>query len=333
MIQIPFISLLNTVMHFDFIEYLPDYEDINMTLAREYVRRAALWAQALDCREHWPFFDAVRRMDPGFELREVTAKALRDRLEKTVGARMILLMEAAIRWEAYRGEARATLPDLPDLYAPAVAMYLHHGSIHAEHHMILTPINGFRKEPFETYLMHAPYMDAAAVNALLTPPPALPVTTFTFTKGWSRSHKRPLALIDFETARATHEAGDGYIVLAGDRVDRPVAFLEIGPRTGMIGVTFLDVHLRCHLQYAFKRHGERYFMQSADYRTYDGTTDTVVMMESYRFTPEGGLVIYVNDVLDQMTTTRTAVDPVDVSRNWEDAPVFGQYAGFVRKER
>ncbi|MCU0498020.1 MAG: hypothetical protein MUF87_11775 [Anaerolineae bacterium] len=334
MFQDAWVSLLRTVLDFQFDAFNPEYteyEELNLSLAQEYVRRAALWAQALGCRDQWPFFDAIRRLDPTFELTAMAENALDNRLQEKIGSwHMRLLVKAAIRWYAFKSSTHVYLPDLPDLYAPIIAMYFHHGAITAEHHLIQTPIIGFQKLPFETYLLHAPYMDAKEVSALMTP---APVTTFTFTKGWFRSQKRPLALWDLETAQAAHNAGNPYTVLAGKNVERPVAFLEIGPQNGFIGVTFLDSFLRCYLEYSFQQKGERYFLYSVNLRIYDGDSETVTQMDTYRFTPEGELTIYENNVLDQIMTTRTAAHPVDVSRNWEDVPVFGQYTGFVRVER
>lgn len=333
MLRMPYLSLLEALMRFNFDFDNAEHEALNLTLAQEYVRRAALWAQALGCRDRWPFFDAAREHDPNFELLESTDQTLSAHLNALVGGRMVLLLRAAVRWELYRAEMQIQLPDLPDLYAPVIAMYFHHGSITAEHGTIHTPIRGFRPQPFETYLLHAPYLDNATVTALRTLPPPPPVTTFHFTKGWSRSNKRPLALLDPATVRALDDAGDGYRVLAGDRPERPVALLEIGPRTGIIGVTFFDVHLRCYLEYSFKQYGDRFFLFAIVHRTYDGVTEKVTLMDTYRFTPEGELVIYSNNVLDQVTTTRTAQQPLDVSRHWEDAPEFGIYTGFVRVDR
>lgn len=325
------LSLVRTVMQFQFEALNPEYEDLNLILAREYVRRAALWAQALNCRDQWPFFDATRRIDPTFEMTTIAEEMLHTRLQETLGSgRMMLLMKAAFRWYAHE---RPTHAYLPDLYAPIIAMYLHHGQITAEHHLIQTPILGFAKQPFEAYLLHAPYIDAEAVNALMTPPPPPPVTKFTFAKAWFRAHKRATALWDIETAQSAHAAKQPYTVLAGEKVDHPFAFLEIGPMTGFIGVNFLDSQLRAYLEYQFKQSDERYFLNSIVYRVYDGNSETVVLTETYRFTPEGELTIYENNLLDQITTTRTALNRVDVSRNWEDAPIFGQYAGFVRVER
>lgn len=156
---------------------------------------------------------------------------------------------------------------------------------------------------------------------------------FTYTKGWFRAHKRPLALWDVEDARREHEAGRMYTVLLGDFLEHPIAFLEVHLAKGFIGVNVLDEHLRAHLEYKFVRKDERFFLQQTAQRTYEGANEKVIRLETMNFTPEGQLTIYDNDVVSGETTVKTATLPVDVSRHWEDAPAFGQYSGFVRWER
>lgn len=157
--------------------------------------------------------------------------------------------------------------------------------------------------------------------------------TFTYTKGWFRAQKRPLALWTPKQARTEHDAGRPYTVLVGDNAEQPQAFLEVTPNLGFVGVNFLDEHLRPYLEYKFKKQGERYFLQQTRLRVYKETSETVIRMETYNFTPEGQVTIYENDVEAGQTTTKEAVNPIDVSRNWEDDLTFGDYAGFVRVER
>ncbi|AFY83998.1 hypothetical protein [Oscillatoria acuminata] len=39
----------------------------HVALLQEYLRRAALWAVALDCTEEWPFFDVAAHISPSFQ--------------------------------------------------------------------------------------------------------------------------------------------------------------------------------------------------------------------------------------------------------------------------
>ncbi|MFJ2895856.1 hypothetical protein ACIO87_13335 [Streptomyces sp. NPDC087218] len=91
-------------------------------LMHEYLRRAALWAQAYGAEAEWPFFDVTRYADKDFQLPPELAAELDACLKKVAyGARKTC--GAAVRFAALRERGDVALPDLPDLYEPLVLFY------------------------------------------------------------------------------------------------------------------------------------------------------------------------------------------------------------------
>ncbi|MGW6613691.1 hypothetical protein ACWGA0_09585 [Streptomyces erythrochromogenes] len=92
-------------------------------LMREYLRRAALWAQAYSAGSAWPFFDVTAYVDPGFRLAPRTAAELDVYLGRVPGAEIRETCAGAVRLADMRERNPAVLPDLPDLYEPLVLFY------------------------------------------------------------------------------------------------------------------------------------------------------------------------------------------------------------------
>ncbi|MFH8515218.1 hypothetical protein ACH4CE_08890 [Streptomyces gelaticus] len=91
-------------------------------LMHEYLRRAALWAQACGAESEWPFFDVTQYVDKDFQLPPELAAELDACLKKVAyGARKTC--GAAVRLAALRARGDIALPDLPDLYEPLVLFY------------------------------------------------------------------------------------------------------------------------------------------------------------------------------------------------------------------
>ncbi|MGW7712299.1 hypothetical protein [Streptomyces sp. NPDC054771] len=91
-------------------------------LMHEYLRRAALWAQAYGAEAEWPFFDVTQYVDKDFQLPPELAAELDACLKKVAyGARKTC--GAAVRFAALHARGDIALPDLPDLYEPLVLFY------------------------------------------------------------------------------------------------------------------------------------------------------------------------------------------------------------------
>ncbi|MCX5109218.1 hypothetical protein OOK13_11880 [Streptomyces sp. NBC_00378] len=93
-------------------------------LMREYMRRAALWAQAYGAEEQWPFFDVTEFVDPAFRLDPEIESELEDYVAHNVGTPSTArTCRGAVRWAALRERGGIDLPDLPDPYEPLLLMY------------------------------------------------------------------------------------------------------------------------------------------------------------------------------------------------------------------
>jgi hypothetical protein len=101
-------------------------------LVREYLRRAALWAAALDGTESWPFADLADRLGA-----EPVPPDLLDRLNRgleSAGAspRARELSAYAVRWAGIPPALTAPY-GLPDPYEPLVRLFERGGDLQAEH--------------------------------------------------------------------------------------------------------------------------------------------------------------------------------------------------------
>lgn len=92
-------------------------------LMREYLRRAALWAQAYSAEDEWPFFDVTEHIDPEFRLSPEIAAALDEFLGTVPEWFLRDTCAGAVRMAELRLQNQAGLPDLPDLYEPLVLFY------------------------------------------------------------------------------------------------------------------------------------------------------------------------------------------------------------------
>ncbi|MEU0626654.1 hypothetical protein [Streptomyces sp. NPDC005989] len=93
-------------------------------LMREYMRRAALWAQAYGAEEQWPFFDVTGFVDPTFRLDPRIESELEDYVAHDVGTPSTArTCRGAVRWAALRERGGSGLADLPDPYEPLLLMY------------------------------------------------------------------------------------------------------------------------------------------------------------------------------------------------------------------
>lgn len=137
-------------------------EEYNNKLAKEFLRRSALWAQRLECISQWPFFDIAHEIDPELVLDadlETTLLAHLDRAGSVTPLTSRLLLWA-LRWAALE-DARGTRqrPSLPHPFEPVVSLYERGGSIIQHHGMILTPVYGFRPEGIDYYQNREPYVE------------------------------------------------------------------------------------------------------------------------------------------------------------------------------
>ncbi|MFE7099572.1 hypothetical protein [Streptomyces erythrochromogenes] len=111
------------------VEWVGDWDHVlarvmsRRMLMREYLRRAALWAQEYGVESAWPFFDVTEYVDPEFRLSPGTAAELEAFLGRVPGSEIRETCAGAVRLAEMREQNPAAAPDLPDLYEPLVLFY------------------------------------------------------------------------------------------------------------------------------------------------------------------------------------------------------------------
>ena len=111
-----------------------DHVRSRVQLMREYLRRAALWAEAVDCTDRWPFFDIAACVDPSVRADGV----LEDRLSKNFERNPVWpdvkdTSIWALRWAALRAAPGSKLPDLEDPFEPLILLYERGGGFNTAH--------------------------------------------------------------------------------------------------------------------------------------------------------------------------------------------------------
>ncbi|MFE6914581.1 hypothetical protein [Streptomyces rubiginosohelvolus] len=92
-------------------------------LMREYLRRAALWAQKHSAESAWPFFDITEYIDPEFRLSPSLSCKL-DQLLRGQPSGVKVTCRGAVRLAELRAQNPAIVPhNLPDLYEPLIRLY------------------------------------------------------------------------------------------------------------------------------------------------------------------------------------------------------------------
>lgn len=156
-----------------------------------------------------------------------------------------------------------------------------------------------------------------------------------YARGWFRAKCRPLELLTSEVARSLHESGKPYAVLVGgDLPCRPESFLEINAAVCWVGVSFLDSELRPYVEYSFACKDDehaRLFLERAVYREFQENSVDPIATVHY-FEPDGSYTVEEWGQFDYVKTNE-AVNPIDVSTNWEVMPGFGDYDSIGRLER
>lgn len=150
-----------------------------------------------------------------------------------------------------------------------------------------------------------------------------------YCKTWFRARKIPTQVWTKEQAKLAHVKNQHYAVLVGS-IDRPYCFLDVAHK--VVGVGFLDEHLRETLTYSFQEvESGGLFLTIAIHREFEGETDKVVGGTSYRFKEDGTVQI----TRESFNThhVETASTTSDVSINYSAAPEFGEYDDLIMIDR
>ena len=152
---------------------------------------------------------------------------------------------------------------------------------------------------------------------------------------WSRYRKRPHQVISETEARRRHREGILYTALLGDK-DRPYCFLEFSAFRSVC-VEFLDAALRTYMHYSFQeeRPGEL-FISTSNRPEFPNDVDEPDRATVLYFQTDGQLDIvrYVANA-DGIGSRKVGAETriVNVTRNWEPYPEFGDYQGLATLDR
>lgn len=139
-----------------------------VALMREYLRRAALWADAVDSTE-WPFFDIAAGLDFAVGADDdAMLRAERDLDAKSVGGLVRRMAMAALHFAALR-DTGTSLPDLPDPYEPLILMFERGGGFTLDGTgFIQVDMAGIPRGKREAHMSPEPRvsLDSAALDAL-----------------------------------------------------------------------------------------------------------------------------------------------------------------------
>ena len=109
-------------------------------LMREYLRRAALWAQVCGAEESWPFFDIAERLDAAITTPPDVAAELEQLLQSLAPASLRTTCRGAVRWPALLAAHHGLQADLPDPYEPLLLMYERGGCYHLGEYLDLNGV-------------------------------------------------------------------------------------------------------------------------------------------------------------------------------------------------
>lgn len=152
-----------------------------------------------------------------------------------------------------------------------------------------------------------------------------------YCKSWFRINKISIEPCDEAAARAKHESGASYTVLIGSAT-KPTCFLELIIDKGMVGVGFLDEHLREYMTYQFQRVEDgRLFLSMVTHRDFVDGGDKVKEGTTYFFDQGGELVIRRQAFSPH--SIEKAVSSFDPVNNYEAFPEFGEYLELIKVER
>lgn len=139
------------------------YEHANSRalLMREYLRRAAHWAQAYGVEESWPFFDIAEHVAPEVLTPSDAAAELEEAVTGLAPSSLKKTCRGAVRWAVLRGAGGELPRDLPDdPYEPLLLMYERGGGYFVEEFLDLNGVL-LRLGTMESSLSAAPFLTLA----------------------------------------------------------------------------------------------------------------------------------------------------------------------------
>ncbi|TAE64694.1 MAG: hypothetical protein EAZ86_26075 [Oscillatoriales cyanobacterium] len=138
------------------IKWEPDDSRVNshIALLREYLRRAALWAKALDCTDEWPFFDVAAHICPLECADDTNVKLLKTHFTETpfyVAGMIEKTCEWFLHWERVKNLPKVSEVTLPEPYEPLIIMYERGGIFSMEHGFFDFAVGSFPRGKWQQY--------------------------------------------------------------------------------------------------------------------------------------------------------------------------------------
>jgi hypothetical protein len=141
----------------------------HVVLLREYLRRAATFAERLGCPDAWPFFDIAGELDPDVRAPDATLDALRGALAlRPLHSKVVATCEWALHWAALEDADPARMRGLPAPYEPLLILYERSGRFTTEHGFFQVGLASLRRGTAADHLTTTPREDLspAALDAL-----------------------------------------------------------------------------------------------------------------------------------------------------------------------
>ncbi len=160
-------------------------------------------------------------------------------------------------------------------------------------------------------------------------------THISYCTQWSRYGKRPYEVFSEGEARKRHKDGKLYTALLGGD-EHPHCFLEVSAFRSVC-VEFLDSALRTYFHYSFQEmRPNELFMSMSRRPEFPNEVDEPDRATVLYFETDGRLLIeryeaHADGIGSKIVGEEERI--VDVSRNWEPYPEFGDYGGLARLDR
>jgi hypothetical protein len=114
-----------------------EYRKSRTMLMREYLRRAAWWAQELHATDEWPFFDIAAHIAPSVHISPCHIEELEDLEVGKLGLGPVATsVYAAVRWATMLDTPGVDLPALDDPFEPLVMTYERGGGFYTKNGFI-----------------------------------------------------------------------------------------------------------------------------------------------------------------------------------------------------
>ena len=103
----------------------------HIPLARETLRRLALWAGYLNCVKQWPNVDVALHLYPSMRASQSVIHSLRTHLQNIdIYPDVPRLLEYSLHWSVIKQKDLSQKANLPDPYEPVILLYEQMGSFH-----------------------------------------------------------------------------------------------------------------------------------------------------------------------------------------------------------